>query len=313
MQNTDLQTIIDHHYALEGDVRHFFFQPANHFFHRHLEALAGIADHLHQRGIPVCRMVRNRRGQFTTNVDGVPSVLMTAVENRPESSQPEGAALADIHLYTSGIDLRYFPESPLNGRREAMIRSMDALDNKYREITTKEEGSQLEQLFLDSFPYFSGCAENAIQYVTDVLMAFPVSEPAVVGHYRFSGRRSLYPENPAYWVVDNRSRDLAERLRLFVWTDTGDSMIDAARTFLDHYEARFPLNVPTASQIFARLLYPLSYIECCERFFFETDDHQLLYRLMTENEERIPGYEKILRFLAGRYPGIKSPEWLRRQ
>ncbi|WP_332236950.1 spore coat protein YutH [Sporolactobacillus sp. KGMB 08714] len=316
MAGADWPAVAGRKYRLQKeDTAHarFFFQPLHHFYHRNLEVLADIADNLALGTIPVCRMFRNRENQYVTEVDGVPSVLMSLPDENRHPSLPLGAALADFHRRTALQDTQRFPESPVAGRTSEWVGRIDALAKKYTEIQTKKQTDFFEQRLLANFPYFSGCAENAIQLGVDTFIDHSYGETAVIGHFRFSGSESLYPENPAFWVADDRSRDLAEWLRMLAWTRSGPDQEAAAESFLNDYEARFPLTDPLAAHLFSRLLFPLSFLECCERYFSGSDreDRQLLEETIRANEEKAGNIESMLAFLTKRYANrFEAPEWL---
>ncbi|WP_100487413.1 spore coat protein YutH [Sporolactobacillus pectinivorans] len=314
----NLQALVDQNYLLDvtetGSLR-LFFQPADHFYHRNFEALAQAAEYLSQNTtLPYYRMVRTKKGGYTLDVNGTPSVLMVFPGERQITDDHLGAMLAEFHISSQGADIRNFPESPLNSRIDGLSSRMDALGAKHREILKKKEPTTFERGFLGNFLYFSGCAENAIQYLVDTSLDFPNPEPMALSHYRFSGVDSLIPENPALWVADDRSRDLAEWLRLLAWNGEAPAQNTAAEAFLDDYENRFPLSRQTAANLFGKLLFPLPYVECCERYFFSQgrEDRHLLNDVMLLNEDRAERQERMLYFLSRRYSAIKVPEWLAR-
>lgn len=313
---TNFQALVDHNYILDvtetGSLK-LFFQPADHFYHRNFEVLAQVADFLSQNtNLPFYRMIQTKTGQYTLEVNGIPSILMAFPEERNAPAVPIGTMLAEFHLRSQGADIRYFPESPFYSRANILSGRIDALEAKYKELQNKKERTAFEKGFISNFLYFSGCAENAIQYLVDVSIDYPNPEPIVLNHYRFSGAESLIPENPALWVADDRSRDLSEWLRLLAWNGEAHGIDAAADAFLDDYENQFPLSSQAAANLFGKLLFPLSYVECCERYFFSTgrEDRHLLNELMRLNEERTANHEHILYYLSRRFQEIKVPEWI---
>lgn len=317
MARTDWQAVAGREYRLQEDQTlhtRFFFQPQDHFYHHNLEVLAGMAEELSLRqGIPVCRMFRNRKNQYISDVDGVPSVLMSLPETQERARLSTGATLAEFHRRTVLSDTQYFSESPAGTRTNNWIKRVNAIGKKYAEILQKNETVFFERSFMENFPYFSGCAENAIQLSVDASIDYQNPEAPVIGHFRFSGMDSLYPENPAHWVVDDRSRDLAEWLRVLAWTRSGEDQGKTAELFLDEYEERFPLTEKVIANMFARLLFPLSYLECCERFFSGSaqQDRHLLEETIRMNEEKAGDCEALLAYLTKRYASrLKAPEWL---
>ena len=79
---------------------------------------------------------------------------------------------------------------------------------------------EFERMFIDSFPYYIGLTENAIQYLVDTEIDDEPMETdsGTVCHERFSKRHggqlnNYMIKNPFDWVFDHRSRDLAEWTR----------------------------------------------------------------------------------------------------
>lgn len=310
----DFQALVSRHYALDHSFDQpvsLFFQPLDRFFHHNLEALAILATYLQeQTPLNVCQLVPTRDGGFETAVNGAPSVLMQLPQDS-DAEQPIGSALALLHRWTQGIDSRSFPEALVYQKTEGLARSLDTLGKKYTELGEGRNQNFFEKSFVSNFPYFSGVAENAVQFLVDCSFNYP-PEPLTLTHYRFSGADSLFPENPATWVADDRSRDLAEWIRLTVWTHEREESLYEVAAFLDSYEAVFPLSLPVAGRMYGRLLFPLSYVECCERYLLGSsfEDRALLEDMLAMNERKIEDNQCILNYLGRRFPDLDVPEWI---
>ncbi|EST12964.1 hypothetical protein [Sporolactobacillus laevolacticus] len=319
MNMPDWQSLVENAYDLQimDEPVSLFFQPINRFYHQNLDLLAQWADYLNvEKGLPICRLLRNREGQFGTEINGESWVLMSREQMRRDQGITTGMMLAELHLQSSGIDVRAFPESPANSRTKDWEDRMDALERKYEECLSRKSQSAFEQIFLNNFPYFSGCAENAIQMNVDGFIDFPNQDPVCIGHYRYSNDDHVVDENPALWVVDDRSRDLAEGLRVLVWRTAKSYHEPDVFKFLDDYESRYPLTEHVIYNMYGRLLYPLAFVECCERYFFSSNstDQRELELLLRHCEEKAEDNEQLLSLLAQRYDGqLQVPEWLIKQ
>ncbi|RYM06186.1 hypothetical protein EWH99_03645 [Sporolactobacillus sp. THM7-7] len=320
MDQADGNRFVDRKYQLEtletqrpNHVR-LFFLPLDRFYHQNLDALARIADDLILRkGVSVCRILRNQAGSWTTDLNGTPSVLAACPARQAiERKSPIGVALAHFHRWTSGVDIRLFPESPFFRQTSDWAVWMDRLEKRYLELREKDGLSPFEENFCAYFPYFSGCAENGIQYMVDRSIDFPNREEAVLCHYRFPATGLPSPENPALWVVDDRSRDLADWLRILTWQKGGDAAA-AADQFLEDYDRVFPITDSVAAGLFGRLLFPLSFAECCARYFSggAGENPRFLEETLRMNIEKTADSEVMLRFLGEKYARrIKTPKWL---
>jgi spore coat protein YutH len=318
MNTHDWRSVAAQNYDLQetDESLRLFFHPISRFYHQNLEQLAQWADYLSvEKGLPVCRMMRNHDGRYDTEVNGESWVLMIPPELNERLEFSAGAMLAELHAQTTGVDPRAFPETPERSRAGDFESRLDVLEKKYDISRTERQHSAFEQEFLDNFPYFLGCGENAIQMTVDESINFPNEEPLCISHYRFANYDRAAVENPAEWVVDDRSRDLAEGLRVLAWRCAGSDPQPAAEQFLDDYESRFPLSEQVIGKLYSRLLYPLAFVECCERYFFDSNasDQRELEFILRKGEESAEDNERLLTYMANRYNGrFYAPEWLTR-
>ncbi|WP_156031515.1 hypothetical protein [Sporolactobacillus terrae] len=291
-----------------------YFQPLSRFYHQNLQQLARVADFLsEQADFPVSRLMVNRYGSYETKMNGRSWVLMSRPEIDPRWQRRSSAELlSELHARTIGANLQAFPESPAASRGELLGR-LDALQGFYERCRSEEDPSSFERTFIELFPYFACCAENAVQMYADDAIDYPNQEQLCVGHYRYSIDEQEMTEDPSQWVIDDRSRDLAEAMRLFAWRSAGDADV-AANAFLDAYESRFPLTEPVIEKMVGRLLYPLAFIECCERYFAnQGDDQRTLELQLRRCGEKIKERERVLKGVIDRYGGrVSAPEWLMR-
>ncbi|WP_010631373.1 spore coat protein YutH [Sporolactobacillus vineae] len=307
--------LVSRNYRLEASGSQplrLFFQPERSFYHRNFDALSSAAGHLAQNTeIPCCRMVRTISGSFTLEANGERVILMMVPGER-QILPPAGRMLARFHQETRIADISYFSESPLSGKSAGLAGQLDRLGEKFRELEGKSEYTPFERIFLANFAYFAGCAENALQYLVNLTIDEPEPDPLVLTHRRLTGIRALYPENPANWVAEDRSRDLSDWLRALAWRANAQEADVLTRQFLDDYEAIWPLTRRTAASVFARLLFPQAYIACCEQYFFSERESGTahLHEALQRFEDRAPEKERLLMLLAARYPWIPVPEWV---
>lgn len=310
-----LRELVSRNYRLDppgNEPLRLFFQPARSFFHQNFNVLSSAAGHLAlNTDIPCCQMVRTLSGAFPLDVNGERLILMV-VPARRQILPPVGRMLARFHWETRLLDISYFPESPLSGRSAGLAGRLDRLREKFTELEGTSEHTSFERTFIANFAYFAGCAENALQYLVNLTIDEREPDPLVLTHRRLMGVRALYPENPANWVAEDRSRDLSAWLSALAWQSDSRAADVLFRQFLDDYESVWPLNRRTAASVFARLLFPESYIACCEQYFFSGREsgtarlNEDLHRF----EERAPERERLLMSLATRYPSIPVPEWI---
>lgn len=116
-------------------------------------------------------------------------------------------------------------------------------------------------IYLDSFYYYVGLAENAVIYIKEAITNIEenYSNDFVASHRRFTTDMSLIDfYNPILLIIDHRSRDVAEFLKYSFLNNDYD--INTIREYLKKYN----LNRLGAHLLFGRLLFPSFYFDCLE-------------------------------------------------
>lgn len=310
-----LRELVSRNYQMElsgNQPLQLFFQPVRSFYHQNFDALAMAAIHLEMNtNISCFQMVRTASGSFPLEVNGEQQILM-AVPARRKTIPAPGIMLAQFHQETQIANLQFFPESPVSGNSIGLAGRMDRLAAKFSELESKSEHTPFERSFVANFTYFSGCAENALQYLVNLTIDLPEPEPLVFTHRSLQEENLLRPENPAGWVAEDRSRDLSDWLRTLALQEDAEESAWLSGQFLDEYESIIPLSRRTAASLFARLLFPQAYMECCERYLFSGTERPPERALedLQQFEDRALEKERLLAVLALRYPWLPAPEWI---
>lgn len=184
--------------------------------------------------------------------------------------------------------------------------------------------NDFEKMFLESFPYYLGLAENGIQYLTDTEIdekpLFP--DGGTVCHRRFhdgSWGGRFYFKNPFDWVFDHCGRDLAEWTRERYFHNIKTYERDVLRFYTD-YQNFSPLSPFSWRLIYARLLFPLHFFDCVENYYSAATEqekhlcHDRLQRYLqyTKEHEQFLGSFFDLLQVPVRAWRITVPEWLKR-
>ena len=138
-------------------------------------------------------------------------------------------------------------------------RRIDQLERVWNEKLMSHPNNSFEESFVDSFPYYMAIAENAIQYLGDTEMDDQPDfmDEGTVCYDRFSNETwtgNPCIKNPFDWVFDHGTRDMAEWIK-------------------QHYFANLPTHQPgalngfSARLLFARLMFPIHYVETVEEYF----------------------------------------------
>lgn len=207
--------------------------------------------------------------------------------------------------------------------RSYWIKRLEQLEKEWSSRLMDYPENDFERMFLESYPYYMGLAENAIQYLADTEIddkPLP-SDSGTICHNRFSTKTwsSFYGIcNPFDWVFDHCSRDLAEWTRE-KYFQTPQLYEREMRQFFADYQSFSPLSSFTWRLIYARLLFPLHYFECVESYFTTNSEQarHLLEERLKKYLSTTKDYEKFLQYffqMVGvpvNYYKIPIPEWIR--
>lgn len=139
---------------------------------------------------------------------------------------------------------------------------------------------------LESFNYFVGMAENAILYVREAMMNEKMEEfdQLVVSRKRFNKNMTLVDfYDPTNLIIDHKSRDIAEYIKCYFWTDEYDIKL------IEDYFNYVNLSNLGAHLLFGRLLFPSFYFDALEELLI-TGNYNSIYSI----ESRIDEYEKYI-------------------
>ncbi|UOY90980.1 spore coat protein YutH [Ectobacillus sp. JY-23] len=267
-----------------------------------------LSDFMTEQGdVSVATFVPTVQGYYVSEMKEVNYCLLRAVR-QTERSMNEGRELGMFHLRGRLYPGEISELSRIGEWRELWEKRLDQLEKFWYGRLTNHPTTSFEKLFIDSFPYYLGLAENAIQYVVDTeLDAEPqVADAATICQQRFTDRlwhQTNRVKVPIDWVFDHPSRDLAEWVRHMY--EEGEHAEEKIMTFLGEYEAVAPLSAFGWRLLFARLLFPLQYFETIEGYYLSGGGDQPFYQdrigriLERTNESE--------RFLANFYQSIRLP------
>ena len=212
-----------------------------------------------------------------------------------------GRKLARFHLRG-----KYMPFQVVNVNRVGLWkqlweRRLDQMESFWNGKLFYEPENEFEKMFFDSFPYYMGLAENAIQYLTDTELDEKPTEidNGTVCHERFiktTWGRSHLIKNPFDWVFDHCSRDLADWIReRYLYNP--QTYLPEIQRFLAEYQQVTRLSPFAWRLTYARLLFPLHYFECIENYYITNSEQQKLaledrlqkYLKQTEEHEQFLG------------------------
>lgn len=313
------QTFYIHSYrAFSSNGRSFLLVPAADHQHESPEELAKMAYFMRNAGeAGVAVPVPNGRQRYDSKIDGEMVVLYECPQPaRQRERQPVGRELAQFHRQSTK-----FPFSELRNVRYAAWQDLwgqriDALEKWRNQISEKDEKDVFDEMFISSFPYYLGLSENAIQYAVDTSLERNSVEAPTICHHRFYPyswyfEREVPLKIPGEWVVDHPSRDLAEWIRYTVWTDGMDR--EKITGFLRDYEQANPLSRTGKRLLYARLLFPLVYIETVEGYYRAPSNEKrdaFAYQLEDVIEQAGPNEQFLNKIQQAGDRDLPAVEWL---
>lgn len=219
---------------------------------------------------------------------------------------------------------RYYPYPPKKATRLGLWKTLweNRLDQLEEWWGRKIQGlpeNRFEKLFFETFPYYLGVSENAIQYVADCMWEDTRKEAQMgtICYVKYKPQTDLEKVIfPTDLIYDHPTRDLAEWIRhKYV---TGADMQEIS-SFLNRYEKIMPLTAVSYRLLFGRLLFPLSYFEAVEGYYSASSEKrkmryekQFLKVLdQAEDYERfLSAFSKNIGGVSERNLQIPKIEWL---
>ncbi|HEY2420465.1 MAG TPA: spore coat protein YutH [Neobacillus sp.] len=266
-----------------------------------LSELEKIAEHLRNYGdqhVPI----------FLPTKDG--SLLATWEENqycvlanRQTENQPKiklGRKLAKFHERGRRVPFEIERSSRIGQWKDLWEKRLEQMEKVWNGLLFQTPEDEFERMFVESFPYYLGLTENAIQYLVDTEIddTPDESDSGTVCHERFtknSWGENYYIKNPFDWVFDHRSRDIAEwtRERYFRNIQTYDLEL---KQFFAEYQSIAPLSSFSWRLLYSRLLFPLHYFDCVENYYLTRSEQnkQVLEEYLSKIIRQSTEYERFL-------------------
>lgn len=193
---------------------------------------------------------------------------------RNEQRFSSGDELAVLHKI--GLTIPFPPQKINRAGKwgELWIVRLEQLEGWWRKKINGKPVNRFEELFFETFPYFLGVTENAIQYVKDCQLDDFRGDyyKGTVCHMRFKPNRTTQTLMPFELVYDHPVRDISEWIRCHFINKTS-SLNDHVISFLNNYERVMPLTVSDWRLMFGRLLFPVYYFELVENYYSSTNPH----------------------------------------
>lgn len=302
---------LDSYDALRGNGWLYLVAKSNGREAEDINELEKIAEHLRKNGDPhVPAFLQSNEGDFITTWENQQYCVLANRQLEKPAKVKIGRKLAKFHERGKTVPFKIERSSRIGQWKQLWEKRLDQIEKVWSELLYQTPDDDFERMFIDSFPYYIGLTENAIQYLVDTELDDEPkeSDSGTVCHERFSydsWGANYYIKDPFDWVFDHRSRDLAEWSRERYFRNTQTYEIDVRQFFVD-YQSIAPLSSFSWRLLFSRLLFPLHYFECIENYYItrSEQDKKLLEEQLSKMLKQSTEYE---RFLGHFYHTVGAP------
>ncbi|MEH7108438.1 spore coat putative kinase YutH [Bacillus sp. JJ1764] len=277
------QLKIDRYDALRGNGWLYLISNPGYREEEDISELEKITQHLRSNGdqqVPF--IMQTKDSQFITTWEQKKYCVLAQRPLEQRRRQMKlGRKLAKLHERGRNVPFQIQRLTRVGQWKSLWEKRLDQMEKVWNGLLFQTPEDEFEQQFIESFPYYMGLTENAIQYLVDSEIDDTPTETdgGTVCHERFTNKTwsgQYIIKNPFDWVFDHRSRDLAEwtRERYFRNIQTYDVEV---KQFFDEYQSISPLSPFSWRLLYSRLIFPLHYFECIENYYITRSEQEKKY------------------------------------
>lgn len=266
-----------------------------------ISELEKIAEHLRNYGdVHVPIFLPNKDESLITQWEQEKYCVLANRQTEKQKKLKLGRKLAKFHERGLKVPLQIQRVSRIGQWKGLWEKRLEQMEKVWNGLLFQAPEDEFEKMFIESFPYYMGLTENAIQYLVDTeLDEDPQeSDSGTVCHERFSRHSwgdEYFIKNPFDWVFDHRSRDIAEWTRdlYFRNIQTYDKEL---KQFYMEYQSIAPLSTFSWRLLYARLLFPLHYFDCIENYYITRSEQEkkVLEEYLSKILRQSMEYERFL-------------------
>lgn len=267
---SSIQDVYANRYILNDSI--YTIVPVTHVEQETLIELYEISEHMAKyQDKKVSRFIAQAEGKFLITHEEQDYVLLKNTKRKSDSKKNVGRMLAKFHERGKELQIQVSSINRIGQWKEYWITRLEQLEKVWQAAVQGKPEEEFERLFIESFPYYLGLCENAIQYVTDTEIdtAPQYFDRGTVCHERFHNylwQESSEIRNPFDWVYDYNGRDIAEWIR-DCYFRLPRSFQPEIISFIQGYQSVVPISEFSWRLIYARLLFPLHYFTCVEEYY----------------------------------------------
>lgn len=250
------------------------------------------------KGILVSEIINNRDNTIITYYNKIPHILIKVLIN---INKP--ITLPEIN-YISSNNIHYDKYLMRSNWANLWSNKIDYLEYHH------EQNYQKYKILSSCFDYFIGLSENAISYLNKTVSTLTPenNDIGVISHDKLTKDDKIYAlYNPLNLIIDHKSRDLAEYIKLSFFNDNYQIYDELDEYFKHNYFSKYGIQL-----LISRILYP--------SFYYDLYDN-VLNKKINESEvlkitSRIPEYEiylaDIFKYFK-KYYEIEEITWIKKR
>ncbi|MBS4190691.1 spore coat protein YutH [Bacillus sp. FJAT-49705] len=298
-----------HAFRKQGEI--YILVPTGAINDEELGELEMLTDHLVKNGEKYCStFLKTKDGRKYTEWENRNYCVLINKQTQNRKLNHFGRKLARFHIRGRAVSFPVKKITRVGQWKQLWEKRLDQMESVWNEMSFQQPDQEFDRMFLESFPYYRGIAENAIQYLVDTEID---DEPSIVDsgticHIQFTPdtwANSYYMKNPLDWVFDHSSRDISEWTREKYFRNIKTYEPDL-RKFIRDYQSIVPLSSFSWRLYFSRILFPLHYFHCIESYFGTSSEQEkkILEERLQKFLQQTDDHE---RFLGGFYEFAEVP------
>lgn len=255
-----------------------------------LSELYELSFYLLQMNVPCHQIILNNANQIVTVINNQPYVLMKLFINS-EQLVTDSDLIVFQNIY---VDADKYKKIKRNNWLNLWSDKIDYLEYQISQFGKKYP------VIRDSFSYYIGLAENAIQFFKTINFNYSFC----VCHKRIKKDCTMYDlYNPLELIIDSRIRDYSEYYKQRFYNHDVDFFE------LEEHIYNSNLNEAELKLLFCRMLFPTSYFDIYEDIVIDGIDERELIPIITKVDKYELLIKNLYMFINMRYK-IDLIEWL---
>lgn len=275
-------TKLGHYDSFRLHQTQFIIVPVSHIEEEELFELYQLNQYMVEKREPhIATIVLTKKNHLFFEKDKAKYVVLKCSSYTEGRFNQVGRDLARFHSKGRAYPYQVSKTQRIGQWKVLWEKRVDQLEMFWRGKVQSQPLTQFEKMFVESFPYYLGLAENSIQYLVDTELdeePQPI-DSGTICHQRFHSHTwdpTMCVKSPTDWVFDHCSRDLAEYMRQSFLERPEELRAEGFR-FLEEYDRTTPLSAFSWRLIYSRLLFPIHYFECVEEYYLSPEEKQPLF------------------------------------